>query len=116
MTTFKGCHSCKQYVKNKPIKWGSKWSCRCSSKTRYHYVFELYLGKNGKTVYVLSKSIVLNGSKKIKNCYCMLFFGSLMPVEKLRIYCIGTALSNRKNMAKMKNDKDMKRGDIEYIQ
>ena len=37
--------SCKQYMKNKPIKWGFKWWC---SKTGYLYEFDLYLVKKGK--------------------------------------------------------------------
>ena len=27
MTKFKGRNTCKQYIKNKPIKWGFKWWC-----------------------------------------------------------------------------------------
>ena len=27
MTKFKGGMSCKQYMKNNPIKWGFKWWC-----------------------------------------------------------------------------------------
>ena len=27
MTKFKGRMSCKQYMKDKPIKWGMKWWC-----------------------------------------------------------------------------------------
>ena len=33
MTKFKDRMSCKQYMKNKPIKCGFKWWCRCCSKT-----------------------------------------------------------------------------------
>ena len=32
MTKFKGKHSARQYLKNKPIKWGFKWWCRADSK------------------------------------------------------------------------------------
>ena len=41
-----------------------------------------------------------------------------MIVEKLLekgIYCVGTVLSNRKRMAKMKNDKGMNRGILSHI-
>ena len=40
--------SCEQYMKNKPIKWGFKWWCRCYSKAEYLYEFDLYLGKKEK--------------------------------------------------------------------
>ena len=49
MTKFKGHHSCKQYIKNKPIKWGFKWLCRCSSKTGYLFELDLYLRKKEET-------------------------------------------------------------------
>ena len=48
MTEFKGRKSCKEYTKNKQIKWGFKWWCRCCSKTGYLYEFYLYLGKKEK--------------------------------------------------------------------
>ena len=35
MVKFKGRSSMKQYVKNKPIKWGFKFWFRCASKTGY---------------------------------------------------------------------------------
>ena len=41
VTKFKGRNSCKQYIKNKSKKWGSKWWCRCSSTTGYLYEFNL---------------------------------------------------------------------------
>ena len=49
MTKFKGRMSCKQYMKNKPIKWAFKWWCQCCSKTGYLYEFDLYLGKKEHT-------------------------------------------------------------------
>ena len=45
------------------------------------------------------------------------FLNSPKLVEKLfgrGIYCLGTVRSDRKNMAIMKKDKDMKRGDINF--
>ena len=45
------------------------------------------------------------------------FFDSLTLVEKLfdwRIYCLGTVRGDRKNMAIMKKDSDMKRGGSDF--
>ena len=45
------------------------------------------------------------------------FFNYPTLVEELfdrRIYCLGTVRSDQKNMAIMKKDKDMKRGDIDF--
>ena len=54
-TKFKGRMSCKQYMKNKLIKWGFKWWCSCCCKTGYLYEFDLYLGKKEKTLLLLRK-------------------------------------------------------------
>ncbi|XP_064469811.1 piggyBac transposable element-derived protein 4-like [Ornithodoros turicata] len=35
MIKFKGHNIMKQYLKNKPIRWGFKMWCRCDSETRY---------------------------------------------------------------------------------
>jgi DNA excision repair protein ERCC-6 len=106
MTKFKGRHSCKQYLKNKPIKWGFKWWCRCCSKTGYLYEFNIYLGKKELVEFGLGESVVLKLSDKLENTYCTLFFdnffSSPMLVAKLfdkGIYCIGTARSDRKKHA-----------------
>ena len=74
MTKFKGRNSCKQYIKNKPIKWGFKWWCRCISITGYLYEFNLYLGKKEKTELGLGESVVLNLSQKLEGSYCTLYF------------------------------------------
>ena len=119
-TKFKGRMSCKQYMKNKSIKWGFKWWCLCCSKTRFLYDFDLYLGKMEKTDFGLGETVVLDLSQKLQNTHCRLyidnFFNSGTLVESLfnrRIYCLGTVRSDRKNMAIIKKDKDMKRGDID---
>ena len=57
-TKFKGRISCKQYIKNKPIKWGFKWWCQLCSKTGYLYEFDLYLGKKEKTELGLGEAVV----------------------------------------------------------
>ena len=42
------CNNCliffRQYVKNKPTRWGIKLFVVCDSKTGYTYCFEVYLG------------------------------------------------------------------------
>ena len=121
MTKFKGRNSCKQYIKNKTVKWGFKWWCRCSSLTGYLYEFNLYLGKKEKTELGLGESVVLNLSQKLEGSYCTLyfdnFFSSPLLVSKLYekgLYCVGTVRKDRCNMAVMPNDSNMKRGDIEF--
>ena len=121
MTKFKGQMSCKQYMKNKLIKWGFKWWCLCCSKTGYLYEFDLYLAKKEKTKLGLGETVVLDLSKKLENTHFMLYFDNFLNsptlVEKLfdrEIYCLGRVQSDRKNMAITKKDRDMKRGDIDF--
>ena len=64
-TKFKGRMSCKQCMKNKPIKWGFKWWCQCCSKIGYLFEFDLYLGKKEKTELWLGETVVLDLSKKL---------------------------------------------------
>ena len=45
MMKFKGRSSMKQYVNDKPVKWGFKFWYHCASETGYLYQFDLYLGK-----------------------------------------------------------------------
>ena len=121
VTKFKGRHSSKQYIKNKPIKWGFKWWFRCSSKTGYLYDFDLYLRKKDSVEFGLGESVVLKLTEKLKDTYCTIFcdnfFTSPNLVHKLLsigIYCYGTVRANRKNMAIMIEDKKMEWGDIEF--
>ena len=47
MRKFKIRSSMKQYIKNKPIKWGFKYCYRCDSETGYVYHLELCQRRNG---------------------------------------------------------------------
>ena len=58
MVKFTGRSSMKQYVKNKPIKWGFKFWFLCANKTGYLYQLDLYLGKKEKTEENLGPSVV----------------------------------------------------------
>ena len=69
MAKLKGRMWCKQYMKNKPTKWGFKWCCRYCSKTGYLYEFERYLGKKEKTELGLGETAVLDIFKKFENLY-----------------------------------------------
>ena len=113
--------SCKQYMKNKPIKWGFKWWCQCCNKTGYLYEFSRYLGKKEKAELGLGERVVLDLSEKLENTHSTLYFDNLFSspslVEKpfdTGIYCLGTVRNDRKNMAVMKKDKDMKRGEVDF--
>ena len=48
MCKFKGKSRMKQFIKNKPIRWGFKLWFRCSANDGYLYQMEIYLGKQIK--------------------------------------------------------------------
>ena len=86
----------KQYIKNKPIKWGFKWWCMCESKTGYLYQFDLYLGKNSDAALGVRESVVLFLSRKLIGSHCALYFDNFFNSPTLiqmlfddKIYGIG---------------------------
>lgn len=66
MIKFKGHNIMKQYIKNKPIKWGFKMWCRCESSTGYLYHFDLYTGKKTNTEIGLGESEVVCLTEQLK--------------------------------------------------
>ena len=69
----------------------------------------------------LGEGVVLQLTEKLKQTYCTVyfdnFFNSPMLINMLRqsgIYAVGMVRSNRKQMPKMKIDKEMKRGDVDF--
>ena len=112
----------KQYVKNKPIKWGFKFWFRCASKTGYLYQLDLYLGKKEKTEENLGPSVVLKMTECLENSYCTVFFDNFFNSPSLitklydrGLYGVGTARKDRLGMPKMVVDRKMRRGDHNYM-
>lgn len=121
MIKFKGHNAMKQYIKNKPVKWGFKLWCRCDATTGYLYEFDLYTGKrNSGTQYGLGESVVLQLTEKIKGLGCEVYIDNFFNSPLLQFELIGrntkscgTVRTNRKNLPKnAPADKGMKRGDI----
>ena len=70
----------------------------------------------------LEEEVVLQLTKDLERSFCTVyfdnFFNSPKLIEKLfqkGIYGIGTVRANRKQMPKMIDDKQMKRGDCEFL-
>ncbi|XP_017467190.1 PREDICTED: piggyBac transposable element-derived protein 3-like [Rhagoletis zephyria] len=99
MVKFKGHNIMKQYVKNKPIKWGFKL---CGPETG------------------LGESVVLQLRKDLQGIGCEIYFDNFFnspnlqyELTKMNIKACGTVRSNSKNIPKnVPADKNMKRGDI----
>ena len=114
MVKFKGRSSMKQYVKNKPIKWGFKFWFRCGSKMGCLQEMDMYLGKKQQLEHSLGEEVVIQLSQKLNDTYCTLFFNNFFNspslVETLYqhgIYGIGTARKDHKHMPSMVPDKAM---------
>ena len=102
----------KQYVKNKPIKWGFKFRFCCASKTGYLYQFDFYLGKKEKTEENLGPSVVFKMIECLENSYCTVFFNNFFNspslITKLHdrgFYGVGTARKDRVGMPEMTADR-----------
>ena len=124
LVKFNGRSGMKQHIKSKPIKWGFKVWCCCSSTSGYPYQMDIYLGRK-KTPEInlgLGEEVVLQLTKDFERSLCTVyfenFFNSPKLIEKLlkRGICgIGTVAANRKQMPKMIDNKQMKRGDCEFL-
>lgn len=109
MIPFKGKHSAKQYIKNKPKKWGFKMWVR-ASRQGYVYCFELYSGKKSVSSPlgpVADTVLGLCHDIKGKNHKLFMdnFFTSLPLLKKLKednIYVLGTVRINRARDAAVK--------------
>ena len=124
MVKFKGRSEIKQYMKSKPIKGGFKfWFC-CSSKSGYLCQMDIYLGRKQTPEFNLGlgeEAVLLLKTNLDRSFWTVCFdniFNSPKLIEKLLqkdIYGIGTVWANREKMPKMIHDKQMKRGDCEFL-
>lgn len=120
MIKFKGHNIMKQYIKNKPIKWGFKMWCRTESSTGYLFEFDLYTGKKMNTEVGLGESVIQSLTEKLKGLGCEVYFDNFFnspalqyKLMKQNTKACGTVRTNRKHVPKsLPLDKNMKRGDI----
>lgn len=114
MIAFTGRTTMKQYIPLKPIKRGFKvWVIACAVSLGG----EVNFGLGEKVVLLLTRALEHLG-------YCIFFenfFSSIPLMEKLltkHIFACGTFRKNRKYYPSkvLKNDKDMKKGDFDFVQ
>ena len=124
MVKFKGRPEMKQYIKSKLTKWSFKFWFRCLRKSGDLYQIDIYLGRIQTPEFNLGlgEEAFLQLTKDLERSFCTVyfdnFFNSPKLIEKLfqkSIYGIGAILANRKQMPKMIDDKQMKRGDCEFL-
>ena len=82
----------------------------------------MYLGKKGNTEFGLGESVVLSLCQKLKDRHCFVFFDNfftspalLLKLLEMGIYMTGIVSANRKNMPVLKHDKEMKRGEHDWL-
>lgn len=107
MIKFKGRHYIKQYMPNKPDKWGIKVWCLCESQTGYLVTGNIYLGKKEclNKDYLLGEQVVLNLLKDYENMYHHVYFDNYFSSVRLldlllkkKVYACGTVRANRKGL------------------
>ena len=124
MVLFKGRSSLRQYMPNKPIKWGYKCWCICDATNGYMYNVDVYTGASGNLDEDgLGATVVQKLLQDLYNAnyhvYMDNFFSSVQLAIKLKekgTLMIGTTRTNRKGWPKdMKNmkkmNKEMQRGE-----
>jgi hypothetical protein len=124
MIKFRGRNIMRQYIKNKPIRWGFKIWARCGSKNGYLYEFDMYTGKKKETEYGLGASVVLQLSEKLEGTCAKLYFDNFFTSSELlkllkekKIFACGTVRCDRKDLpTDLKKDKEMERGEIDCRQ
>jgi hypothetical protein len=112
MKKFKGRCSFKQYIKNKPVRWGLKIFCACCAATVYLWNAILYVGKqqteeNSKKEMGATTAIVVDllGPLSGKNHHVFTdnFYTSIPLMVELRkrgFSLTGTIRTNRKGLCK----------------
>ena len=78
--------------------------CRCNSKSRYHFEFDLYTGKKHSGVeYILGEGVLLSHTEKLEGLKCQVYFVNYFnsPLSQTTLYLkkifdAGTVHINRK--------------------
>ena len=73
----------RQYMKNKPIKWGFKFWFHCGTKSGYLHEFDMYLGRKGNIEFGLGESVILSLCQKLKDTlYSLTFFYKSSSIDQ----------------------------------
>ncbi|XP_015113011.1 piggyBac transposable element-derived protein 3-like [Diachasma alloeum] len=105
MIAYKGKFPTRQYMRDKPDKWGFKMWAIAESKSGYMLDISPYLGKKEvvRKELLLGEQVVLQLSEAFRDIYYHIyfdnFFTSVFLMEELlkyNIYACGTVRSNRR--------------------
>lgn len=121
MVKFKGRNYLKQYMPKKPIKRGYKIWMKCA-ESGYCLDFDVYTGKQGTEVETdLGGRVVRQFCSNLKGKFHKVYFDNYfnsyqLEVDLLKdqILACGTVNSTRKYLPKLKDDKELQRGQHDY--
>jgi len=120
MVPFKGQLNVKQYIKNKPTKWGVKLFCLCGISGMI-YGFIIYQGSTTEirpeySQFGQSASLVMQLSERINVSNCTLFFDNYFSTFRLfewlknrNIYAAGTIRVDKFMKPSFTTDKEIKK-------
>lgn len=127
MVPHKGRLSFKQYIKNKPVRWGIKLWVLCEAKTGYVFKFQVYLGKeDGNVEYNLARRVVKHLIAPIEDKFHNLYMDNFycdphlfLELETKKVLACGTIRANRKGFPKdlvitSAMEKRLNRGDCSW--
>ena len=108
MVPHKGRLSFKQYIKNKPVRWGIKLWVLCEAKTGYVFKFQVYLRKEGGNVeHNLARRVVKHLIAPIEGKFHNLYMDNFycdphlfLELEPKKVLACGTVRPNRKGFPK----------------
>ncbi|XP_055885721.1 piggyBac transposable element-derived protein 4-like [Biomphalaria glabrata] len=129
MVRNKGRYAFRQYIRDKPTKWGMKLWVLADSLSGYTYDFDVYLGKieGNSSTFGLAYDVVMKLVSSLVNQGYRLFFDNfytsfvlVIDLFKKGIVACGTIISNRKGFpTELKNvkqwEKVSKRGDMRWV-
>lgn len=107
MVKFKGKLKFRQYLKDKPVKWGIKCFLMCDSFSGYCYKIEVYTGKstiinNIAKTNTYTHDLVMRMAEGFENYWRVIYFDNYYTTIKIvkslyekKIGCVGTLRKNR---------------------
>lgn len=125
MIPYKGRMVIKQYMKDKPIKWGYKVFKLCDAETAYVYRLQIYTGKQDRNVdgglsYAVSMAMVEGLTGQNRTLYCDNWYTGVKLFKDLRAKgtsACGTVRTNRKEFpSAVAQVKKLERGESYSVQ
>ena len=121
MCKFKGKSIMRQYMKNKPIKWALYFGFIVEPSLAT-YMNSICIWERNEIPNLVSLNLFFFHCARSSNTHCFVFFDNfftspalLVKMLEMEIYATGTVRANRKNMTVLKHDKEMKRGEHDWL-